>query len=167
MTSIRNERPTDAAAIDAVTLAAFMDAAHSDQTEHLIVRGLRSACALSVSLVAEDDGAIIGHVAVSPVTLSSGDVGWHGLGPISVRPERQGNGIGDRLMRAALGELRSMGASGCVVLGDPRFYSRFGFIQAPALALPGAPPEYFLALSFGDALPAGTVSYHPAFATKA
>jgi len=164
---IRSELPSDAAAIEAVTVAAFTNAAHTDHTEQFIVRELRHAGALSVSLVAEDGGAIIGHVAVSPVKISNGATGWYGLGPISVAPERQGAGVGTQLMRAVLNELRSSGACGCVVLGEPGYYSRFGFVADPKLVLLGVPPEYFQALSFDGSQPAGTVSYHEAFTARA
>ncbi|MBY5926938.1 MULTISPECIES: GNAT family N-acetyltransferase [unclassified Halomonas] len=163
---IRNELPSDATAIEEVIVTAFQNAAHTDHTEQLIVRVLRKAGAMSVSLVAEDSGAVIGHVALSPVTISSGAVGWYGLGPIAVVPERQGRGIGAYLVRAGLDELRSQHASGCVVLGEPGYYSRFGFVAAPELVLPGVPPEYFQAISFNGSLPAGTVSYHDAFSAK-
>ncbi|WP_249977998.1 GNAT family N-acetyltransferase [Vreelandella olivaria] len=163
---IRSELPSDTVAVEAVTVAAFKNAAHTDHTEQFIVRELRNAGVLSASLVAEDGGSVIGHVAVSPVTISNGAAGWYGLGPISVEPERQGTGIGTQLMQAALNELRSSGASGCVVLGEPGYYSRFGFVAEPRLVLPGVPPEYFQAISFNGSLPAGTVSYHDAFATK-
>ncbi|MDX3775646.1 N-acetyltransferase [Chromatiaceae bacterium AAb-1] len=164
---IRNELPSDTTAIEVVTVAAFKNTAHTDHTEQFIIRELRNYGALSVSLVAEDGGAVIGHVAVSPVTISSGAAGWYGLGPISVTPERQGSGIGTQLMWAVLNELRSSGASGCVVLGEPGYYSRFGFVADPGLVLSGVPPEYFQAISFSGSLPAGTVSYHDAFTAKA
>lgn len=164
---IRSELPSDASAIATVTTAAFRNAAHTDHTEQFIVRELRNSGALSVSFVAEDDGAVIGHVAVSPVTISSGAAGWYGLGPISVQPERQGAGVGTQLMRAALDQLQSSGASGCVVLGEPAYYSRFGFVVAPGLVLPDVPPEYFQAISFKGPHPTGTVSYHEAFEAKA
>jgi putative acetyltransferase len=163
---IRRELPSDTAAIEAVTVAAFKNAAYTDHTEQFIVRELRNAGMLSVSLVAEDGNTVIGHVAVSPVTISSGAAGWYGLGPISVEPERQGSSIGTQLMRAALRELRSIGATGCVVLGEPSYYSRFGFVADPGLVLPDVPPEYFQAIAFNGSLPAGTVSYHDAFAVK-
>lgn len=164
---IRREEPSDAATIEAVTVAAFKNSAHSDHTEQFIVRELRNAGVLSVSLVAEDGGMVIGHVAVSPVTISTGTSGWYGLGPISVEPVKQGSGIGTQLMQAALGELRSIGAAGCVVLGEPGYYSRFGFVADPGLVLPGVPPGYFQAMAFNGSLPAGTVSHHDAFAAKA
>ena len=163
---IRKEAPSDTAAVEAVTIAAFQNAAHTDHTEQFIVRELRNSGQLSVSLVAEDGGSIIGHVAVSPVTISSGAARWYGLGPISVVPGRQGQGIGAQLMERALTELRTLGAAGCVVLGEPGFYSRFGFNAEPLLALPGVPAEYFQAISFDGSLPSGAVSYHDSFATK-
>lgn len=160
---IRHETPHDAAAIAAVTVAAFLDAAHTSHTEQYIVNALRQSGQLVVSLVAEADGEIIGHVAVSPVTLSDGSRGWYGLGPISVVPTHQGQGVGSLLMTQALARLRGMGACGCVLLGDPHFYGRFGFKAEPSLTLPDVPPEYFQAISFDGALPCGVVSYHHAF----
>lgn len=164
---IRSELPSDTVSIEEVIVAAFKQAAHTDHTEQFIVRELRNAGALFASLVAEDGGSVIGHVAVSPTTISNGAVRWYGLGPISVVPERQGAGIGTQLMHAALNELRSSDACGCVVLGDPGYYFRFGFVPDPGLVLPGVPPEYFQAMSFNGALPTGTVSYHDAFSTRA
>lgn len=160
---IRPECPTDIPAIEALTVAAFLEAEHTSHTEQFIVNALRRAGQLSVSLVAESDGVIVGHVAVSPVTISDGSTGWYGLGPISVVPEQQGKGIGSQLMHQALAELRELGAAGCVLLGDPDYYSRFGFRAMPELVLPDVPPEYFQALAFGDDVPVGTVTYHQAF----
>lgn len=163
---IRKEVPADTAAIEAVTIAAFQSAAHSNHAEHYIVRALRSSGQLTASLVAEINGSIVGHVAVSPVTISDGAAQWYGLGPISVTPERQGQRVGTQLMEHALAELRTLGAAGCVVLGEPGYYSRFGFNAEPSLVLPGVPAEYFQAISFNGSSPAGTVSYHDSFAAK-
>ena len=160
---IRNETATDAPAIEAVTIAAFLNAPHSGHNEQFIVRALREAGQLALSLVAVAEGNVIGHVAVSPVTLSEGAPGWCGLGPISVLPAYQGRGVGARLMREALRILREKGAAGCVVLGEPAYYGRFGFLADPALVFPGAPPEYFQSLAFGSSRPRGVVSYHAAF----
>ena len=164
---IRNETPSDAAAIEAVTVRAFKDTEHTDNTEQFIVRELRKHGALAVSLVAEDCNAVIGHVAISPITISDSTRGWYGLGPISIVPEHQGNGIGTELMNHALRKLRDSGAAGCVVLGDPAYYSRFGFAPKPSLVLPNVPQEYFQAILFKGPLPSGTVSYHEAFSAKA
>jgi putative acetyltransferase len=161
--TIRSEAPDDGPAIAAVTVAAFRNAAHSSHTEQFIVSALRKAGQLSVALVAELQGEIIGHVAVSSVHLSDGTVGWFGIGPISVLPRLQNRGVGSQLMRSALQILKEQGAAGCVLLGEPKFYQRFGFRAEPDIRLPDVPPEHFLALSFGLTLPRGTVSYHEGF----
>lgn len=164
---IRQERPQDISTITALTAAAFASQEHSSHTEQFIVNALRRSQQLTISLVAVLDEDIVGHVAASPVTISSGAQGWFGIGPISVWPDRQGQGIGSALMQAALAELQQLGAMGCVVLGDPGYYSRFGFAVHAGLELPGVPPQYFQALSFGTALPQGTVQYHAAFEATA
>ena len=160
---IRAELPADAKAIEQVTIQAFNDAPHTDHTEQFIVRELRAAGALALSLVAEIDGQIVGHVAISPVHISDGSQHWFGLGPISVIPQRQRQGIGSALMRAAISALQAQSAQGCVLLGEPDYYRRFGFRTVPGLELPGAPAEYFQALSFEGPPPQGQVSYHRAF----
>jgi putative acetyltransferase len=160
---IRNETAADVSAIEAVTIAAFLNAPHASHTEQFIVDALRKAGQLTVSLVAEVEGRIVGHVALSPVTISDGAAGWFGLGPISVLPEHQGRGVGSRLMREALRTLRERGAAGCVLVGEPAYYGRFGFQADPNLVFPDVPPVYFQAVSFGTSHPRGTVSYHEAF----
>ena len=164
---MRPESPSDVSAIETLTTAAFLDAPHTSHTEQFIVAALRRAGVLTVSLVAVEEGAVVGHVAVSPVVISDGAVGWYGLGPISVLPARQGQGIASRLMHEALGALRTRAAAGCVLLGDPAFYARFGFRMEPGLVLPGVPPEYFQVLAFGATLPRGVVTYHAAFDARA
>lgn len=163
---IRAEQPQDVAGIESVTVAAFRHAAHASHTEQFIVRALRNSGQLSVSLVAVEGGNVIGHVALSPVAISTGAFHWYGLGPISVHPEHQGQGVGSQLMEQALAQLQHLGASGCVVLGDPGYYDRFGFKAEPSFVLPGVPPEYFQAISFSGPIPSGTVSYHEAFESQ-
>ena len=160
---IRPEQPEDTDAIRALTTEAFASAPHSSGTEAAIVDGLRAAGALTLSLVAIEGNEIVGHVALSPVTIDGAARGWFGLGPVSVRPGRQRGGTGSELIREGLWRLRENGAGGCVLLGDPAYYGRFGFANDPALVLEGVPPEYFMRLAFGAALPAGTVRYHAAF----
>lgn len=160
---IRPESPSDADAIAQLTTAAFLTAPHTSHTEAFVVNALRRAGQLTVSLVAQAGDRLVGHVAISPVTVSSGATGWYGLGPISVAPDLQGQGIGSQLMHAALADLRRLGAAGCVLLGDPAYYGRFGFAAWPGLVLDGVPPEYFQALAFDDGYPAGSVQYHDAF----
>ncbi|MEM5432493.1 N-acetyltransferase [Cupriavidus oxalaticus] len=160
---IRNEQTVDVDAIARLTEAAFRSEPHSSHTEQFIVDALRRDGQLTVSLVAAEGGAVVGHVAISPVAISSGATAWYGLGPISVLPERQGQGIGTSLMKAALGELQRLGGAGCVVLGNPAYYGRFGFRAHACLVLPGVPPEYFQAVAFGGEIPVGEVRYQPAF----
>ncbi|MBU4182422.1 MAG: N-acetyltransferase [Gammaproteobacteria bacterium] len=160
---IRPETPADADAIAALTTAAFLNAPHSSHTEAFIVNALRRAGALSVSLVAEQGGELVGHVATSPVVTADGTPGWHGLGPISVLPDHQGKGIGSALVQAALQALREQGAAGIMLVGEPGYYRRFGFRNQPQLVYPDIPPEYFIVLPFTDALPRGTVLFHEAF----
>ena len=160
---VRTEREGDIDAIRALTETAFKTAPHADGTEHLIIDRLRAAGALTLSLVAEVDGVVVGHVAFSPVTVSDGSAGWYGLGPISVVPARQGEGIGGKLIHEGLERLKAIGATGCVLLGDPAYYSRFGFEPDARLTLEGVPPEYFMRVAFSPVYGEGTVSYHPGF----
>lgn len=160
---IRKETAADIEAIDQLTRDAFLHAAHTDHTEQFIVKGLRDAGALSVSLVAELDGELIGHAAASPVTIGDGTPRWFGLGPVSVAPSHQQQGVGSELIKRLLDDLRQRGAAGCVVLGEPAYYGRFGFQADGALVLPGVPAGYFQALAFDSALPSGNVAYHRAF----
>ena len=163
--TIRAETAQDQQAIEILTLVAFMQVEHSQHNEHRIIEELRAEGALTVSLVAEHEGYVVGQAAASPVTLSDGSRGWYGLGPVSVGPGHRGQGIGSALVRAVLQQLQEIAAAGCVVLGDPGFYARFGFSRDPALVLPGVPPEFFQIQPFGEHLPPiGEVEYHPAFA---
>lgn len=161
---IRPERPADAASIAALLYAAFAGNPHSDHTEHQIVERLRASGRLAVSLAALlPDGRLVGHVAFSKVTVDGRDEEWYGLGPLAVLPRAQGQGIGAALVEAGLSVLRRKGARGCVVLGEPAYYRRFGFAPAAGLLYPGPPPEYFMALSFAGPAPRGVVEYDRTF----
>jgi putative acetyltransferase len=159
---LRSEVVGDAAEIRRLIDAAFAEAEHSSGTESAIVDALREAGALTVSLAAEAEGRIVGHVAFSPVTIGD-TAGWFGLGPVSVDRAHRRQGIGAALIRQGLGLLKEARAGGCVVLGDPHYYRRFGFEQDPGLRFEGAPPEYFMRLTLAGTTPAGPVAYHPAF----
>ncbi len=161
---VRPERHGDEDAIDRVTRAAFAAHPHSVQTEHVIVDRLRRTGRMAVSLVAVEEDAIVGHVAFSPVRIGLAGLGWYGLAPLSVMPGRQGRGIGTDLVRAGLDLLRAGGAAGCVVLGEPALYGRFGFVANPALSLQGVPADLFLSLAFGQDRPEGEVYFDDAFA---
>jgi putative acetyltransferase len=160
---IRPERPGDEMAISRVIGEAFARAEHSDGTEARIVERLGASGLLTVSLVAERDGIVVGHVAFSPVEVSDGSDGWFGLGPVAVAPDRQGAGIGTALIEQGLDQLRRSGAGGCVVLGEPGYYGRFGFRHDPALVYPGPPPEYFQCQVLNGEPARGEVRYAPAF----
>jgi putative acetyltransferase len=121
---VRPERPTDAAAIHAVVAAAF-----PTPLEAALVDALRDAGRLTISLVAEIDGEIVGQVAFSPVTAGPAKNGV-GLAPLAVHPSHQSQGVGSRLIQAGLEACRSAGCGFVVVLGDPAYYSRFGFAPA-------------------------------------
>ncbi|MEX3527372.1 MAG: N-acetyltransferase [Burkholderia sp.] len=171
--TIRQETEADIPAIEALILPAFDNHPHHAPgqcvTEHRIVATLRAAGALSLSLLAGRDGAIVGHLAFSPIRIegaSAAAADWFVLAPVSVSPACQRQGIGGRLIEAALPMMRERGAAGAVVLGDPAYYTRFGFHHAHRLSVPDVPAEYFMAQAFqGKAvpIPAGVVHFHPAF----
>lgn len=160
---IRPETPGDVGAIAEVTVAAFRTLAISDNTEQFIIAALRAADALAVSLVAELGGRVVGHVAFSPVTISDGSRNWYGLGPVSVLPEYQRQGIGSALVKKGLSTLKGLNAQGCCLVGDPEYYKRFGFRNISGLVHEGVPPEAFLALPLSGHTPQGTVVFHDGF----
>ena len=166
--TLRDERASDVDAIGRVIVAAFADEPQQGQFERQIVDALRADGALSVSLVAERDERVIGHVAFSPVSIGDAPAGsqsWYGLAPLAVRPDCWRQSIGAGLVRTGLDALRRLGARGCVVLGDPAYYARFGFAPFDDIVFPGVPSEYFLALPFDEAAPrpSGEVRYHDVF----
>ena len=160
---IRDETSADVGAIAEVTAAAFKTLAISRHTEQFIVAALRSAQALTISLVAEVDGRVVGHIAFSPVTIPDGSPNWYGLGPVSVLPECQRRGIGGALIREGLSRLKGLGARGCCLVGHPEYYRRFGFQNVRGLVHEGVPAEVFFALSFDGRLPQGHVEFHAGF----
>jgi len=160
---IRDETAADADVIAAVTVAAFETLALSAHTEQFIVAALRAAKALTVSLVAEVNGRVAGHIAFSPVTISDGTPNWYGLGPVSVLPERQRQGIGTALIEAGLSRLQALHAQGCCLVGHPEYYPRFGFVNVAGLGCEGVPPEAFFALLFAGRMPRGSVTFHASF----
>lgn len=160
---IRDEAEPDVEAIGPLITDAFRTAPHSSGSEAMIVAGLRRAGALTLSLIAVEDEAVVGHVAFSPVKIDGSDQGWFALGPIAVRPDRQGRGIGAALIRAGLERLRAQDAQGCVLVGDPTYYARFGFQTRSGLWMTGVPSEYVLSLPLAESVARGKVTHHPAF----
>ena len=160
---IRKETTSDIEAITQVTIAAFKTLPISNHTEQFIIKALRAAGALTISLVAEIDGRVVGHVAFSPVIISDGATGWYGLGPVSVLPDYQKQGIGKALINKGLSLLKDMGGEGCALVGDPNYYKRFGFKNYPELIHEGIPQEVFLILPFTEKIPKGIVVFHEGF----
>jgi predicted N-acetyltransferase YhbS len=161
---IEPERPGDAIQIGRITTAAFAPMPFSDGDEARVVDALREAGALSISLVALDArGELVGHIAFSPVRIDVRPGDWYGLGPVSVVARLQGRGVGSALIGEGLDRLRAMNAAGCVLLGAPAYYRRFGFLSDPGLTYRGQPNPYFQRLLLAGPPATGDVSFHPAF----
>ena len=160
---IRNETHDDFSAITEVTIAAFKTLKISNHTEQFIIQALRAAKALIVSLVAEIDGRVVGHIAFSPITISDETPNWYGLGPVSVLPEHQRKGIGKALIKEGLARLKDINAQGCCLVGHPDYYRKFGFANVSGLKHEGVPQEVFFALSFDGHIPQGSVAFHKGF----
>ncbi|MGD8388868.1 MAG: N-acetyltransferase [Desulfobacteraceae bacterium] len=160
---IRNETDADVNPVTEVTVAAFETLEISNHTEQFIIEALRAAKALTLSLVAEVDGRVVGHIAFSPVTVSDGTMHWYGLGPVSVLPEYQRKGIGKALIQKGLSRLKDLDAKGCCLVGHPQYYRKFGFENVAGLGHEGVPQEAFFALSFDGRVPRGQVAFHEGF----
>ncbi len=163
---IRPERAGDADIIRGLTEDAFKFNDHSNGTEGAIIDALREADALTISLVAVIDNETVGHIAFSPVTIEGDHLGWFGLGPVAVRPDLHKRGIGSALIRDGLARLKQAGARGCVLVGDPAYYGRFGFENDPAMRYEDVPPEYFMRLAFDGSAPTGRVRFHAGFGAR-
>ncbi|WP_055047500.1 GNAT family N-acetyltransferase [Devosia sp. A16] len=160
---IRAELPADDEAIHALTLEAFAPMPFSSGTEAPIIQALRAAGDLTLSLVAEDHGAIVGHIAFSPVTIDGVHAGWFGLGPISVRADRQRQGIGKALIARGVELLRQQGAAGVALIGNPEIYSRAGFESDGLLAYGDLDRRLVQRLVLSGPRPRGELKFAPAF----
>lgn len=168
MIVIRAEKPEDEAAIHHVVQHAFERAAEAD-----LVDLLRRNGKAAISLVAEDNGRVIGHILFSPVVIETTEGERHGIGlaPMAVWPERQNEGIGSMLVRRGLGECRKAGYPFAVVLGHPEYYPRFGFVPASRFGIRSeydVRDEVFMVLELqnnGLQSCAGIVKYQPEFST--
>jgi putative acetyltransferase len=165
--TVRSEEPGDYAAISEIVYAAFLNhPLHPPgalPTEHKVVEALREAGALSLSLVCEEQGEIVGHLAFSPLPVDDENRDWYMLGPVAVRPDRQRAGLGSALIREGLRQMQAQGAAGIALAGDPNYYCRFDFVSRPELILEGVPAEYFLSLPLSGEVPSGRVTMHEAF----
>ncbi len=161
--SIRLETRADEGAIYALTQQAFAPMPYSDGDEQDLINLLRDNAALSLSLVAQDGDEIVGHVAFSPAKAEDGTPNWFALGPVSVSPDRQGQGIGDQIIREGIKRLVQQNAAGIILVGNPKYYQRFGFVVSPDIAPAGQPKEYFMVLHLGVAAPKSVIAFHPLF----
>ena len=160
---IRTERAEDIDAIGALISSAFLGMPYAEGDEAQLVEALRARDALSVSLVAECEGTVVGHVAFSPARATGGELGWYALGPLAVLPAHQRRGIGSTLVREGIDAISELGARGCILTGDPSYYSRFGFTLSPGNAPPGTPPEFFMVKLLRGQVPVGPIRFHEAF----
>jgi putative acetyltransferase len=159
--TVRDEQPGDVADVRAVN-----DAAFDQPLEGHIVDELRRHGAVRLSLVAEIDGRIAGHILFSPVTCAGAE--GFALGPMAVTPTHQRRGVGGALIAAALARLRAAGCPFVVVLGHHHYYTRFGFVPASRHGLRcewDVPDEAFMVQVLDPAVtPApGLVRYRPEF----
>ncbi|KAF0234630.1 MAG: hypothetical protein FD177_657 [Desulfovibrionaceae bacterium] len=168
---IRDERSEDVSRISQIHYAAFkghpVHPPGAEPVEHHIVERLRASGALALSLLAEAGGDVVGHIALSPAVVGDDLDGWFLLGPVGVLPRLQGQGIGSGLVRESLRHMRDIGATGVVLVGDPGFYTRFGFVSVPGLIYTGVPDQYVLAACFGSKAPQGEIIAHEAFGVTA
>lgn len=156
---IRPEEPQDRDAIRALLLSAF-----GGEVEARLVEALRAAGDVVLSLVAERDGAVRGHILFSRLMVrGEEDFPAVALAPLAVDPAHQREGNGTALVKDAHLRFQREGELLCVVLGDPAYYGRFGFAADPKLTLDGVPPDYFMRVAFSPVYGGGTVSYHPGF----
>ncbi len=160
---IRNENANDVKKIYAITKAAFKNMPYSAGDEQDLINALRDDGALSVSLVAERGIEIVGHIAFSRVMIDCQPGNWFDLGPVSVRPGLQSLGIGSALIREGISRITALDADGCVLLGYPTYYNRFGFAHDSGLTYNGEPNPNFQYLKIRGVTPKGDVRYHPAF----
>lgn len=159
---LRPETPDDIEVIHDLTQRAFAQMSYSDGSEGAILNRLRADGDLTLSFVAERDGLIVGHIAFSPVLVGK-QLGWFGLGPVSVEPSRQRQGIARAMVEKGLSELRLKGAEGCVLIGDPKLYQRLGFKSNGKLTFGDVPVEVVQFMGFKRQNPEGQLTYAPAF----
>lgn len=160
---LREERPGDEAAIHDLVRRAFIGRPYADGDEQEVVDRLRADGDLLLSLVAEQDGKIIGQITYSPAVLVNGDQDWVVLGPVAVDPDNQGRGIGRALIEEGEAMMRGRGMAGITVLGNPAIYGRFGFAQNTPMWLAGELGWAFQVKSLSGPIPATEQRYVRAF----
>ena len=161
--NIRDEIEADWIAIRLVTESAFRDKPYAGGDEQDVIERLRKRGALELSLVAISDDQLVGQITFSAAHLDDGSGPWFALGPVSVAPAQQSEGIGARLINEGLKRMSALGALGCILTGNPDYYRRFGFELSPPNAPANEPEEYFMLKLLNGKQPRGTFSFHDAF----
>ena len=164
---VRPEKQSDREIIWELTKLAFSGKPYAGGNEQDLIDNLRELNVLSASLVAVDGSEVVGQITFSPASISSGEGNWYALGPIAVLPHRQSEGIGGLLIEAGMKVIEDMGAWGCILTGDPDYYSRHGFTLANEHCPDNEPEEYFMLRLCGVNKPAGKFAFHDAFYTGA
>ena len=163
MIKIRPEIEEDWGSIRQITESAFLDMPYAAGDEQDLIEKLRIVGVLSLSLVAVYEGEVVGQITFSPAMLSGGASPWFALGPVSVVPDRQGQGIGSKLIEEGLSKIGDLGALGCILTGNPAYYRRFGFELAALNCPENEPEEYFMLKILGNRRPEGKFAFHEAF----
>ena len=162
---IRKEQRGDLSAIYDLIQSAFSDKEFSSGTEGGIVNKLRHDGDLTVSLVATRSDVIIGHIAFSPASVAEQSSHIFALGPVAADPALRFQGIGSALISEGLAQIKDKGARACVLVGDPNYYKRFGFVGDCGLRSGSLPPSVVQSLVWGDPLPGGEITFAPAFSS--
>ena len=160
---IRNENESDVEVIRTITEAAFREMPYAGGDEQDVIDRLRAAGVLSLSLVAIIDQEVVGHVAFSPAVAGDDSQPWFALGPVSVRPDLQRQGIGSKLIESGLAQVDNLGALGCILTGNPEYYKKFGFALSPENAPPTEPKQFFMIRLLKSSRAVGPFAFHAAF----
>lgn len=164
MIAIREEISADASSIGTLTELAFRGRPYAGGDEQDVIERLRATDALTLSLVAVDNSELVGQVTFSPAKLSDGSGPWFALGPVSIVPQRQGEGIGSSLINLGLERIAALGALGCILTGNPVYYTKFGFELSPKHTPDNEPEAFFmLKLLQQELQPKGQFAFDQAF----
>lgn len=161
--SIRPEVNGEEQAIRDLTGRAFAPMPFADETDQELPGRFRRAGKLRLSLVAQSGTEIVGHVALTQAIHHSSADNWFALGPISVEPAWQRQGIGTAMIAEVRRWLVANGAAGCILVGDTNYYSRHGFMLASEHCPHNEPPEHFMVLKLKGAIPSGRFAFDPLF----
>lgn len=160
---IRTEIESDYQEIYDITKCAFAPMPYSDGDEQDLINALRAGDALEISLVAEIDQKIVGHIAFSRAYCADGADRYYALGPVAVEPVLQKSGIGSALINAGIDILRMRDAACCILVGDINYYTRFGFKPAPHLCPDNEPAKFYMIMELNQIAPKHIIEFHPLF----